>query len=613
MITYQSGGGLEFLRRICQREGSVFLQSMQVSIPCALTSAGMKVCISHGLIPGWQDMNEDMVLLNNAAWSGFSFLVGFLIVFRTSQAYARFWDGCTSTHMMRAEWFDACSAAIAFCKHSDADVNTIFKFKHTLIRLFSLLHAVAVAEIEDSSHDELDEVNAFRYELVDVESLDQDSLNAVRDSETKVELVFMWIQQLIVENIRTGVLSIPPPILSRVFQELANGMVQFHDALKISTIPFPFPYAQTCDLLLLIHWMMTPVIIVHWCSNPLWAFVFSFIQVFILWSLNFIAVEIENPFGTDPNDIDAMAMQLEMNRHLILLVSEAARATPNLVCKIDPKRPNAMFNRSANARKSLHEAWFKKRDSDDVSSVGSIARSSRKSERRGDGSMLRVRRGSVRHSNMTNESSLLTYQSVFSNDEDAGSRFGRLSTGTSRARSVTFADDEDEEEADDDRRGREAAIRHGRLAPNGQQGVQDECDESSVPPVVVGNGHSLSSTAGELEAYGGATSCRDMVLESDGGEVHVKEDLKMEKLTFMPESTEEMRVDLHFGDPNDNLAAPGSHLRLLKGDNDTNNFDFSAVAEACSPPVLTPNLFTPRQRQFLRDRSNDPSATEMMA
>ena len=33
------------------------------------------------------------------------------------------------------------------------------------------------------------------------------------------------------------------------------------------------------------------------------------LQVFILWSLNAIALEIENPFGFDANDIDAQAMQ----------------------------------------------------------------------------------------------------------------------------------------------------------------------------------------------------------------------------------------------------------------------------------------------------------------
>merc|ERR1712113_502603 len=139
-----------------------------------------------------------------------------------------------------------------------------------------------------------------------------------------------WIQLLIVEHIGTGVLSIPPPILSRSFQEIANGMVAFHDAMKISYVPFPFPYAQTCDCLLVFHGIIVPFVTSQWVSNPYWAGLFVFIQVFILWSLNFIAVEIENPFGTDANDLDGCRMQQEMNHQLLILLDPSTVRTPKL-------------------------------------------------------------------------------------------------------------------------------------------------------------------------------------------------------------------------------------------------------------------------------------------
>merc|ERR1719291_536486 len=116
-------------------------------------------------------------------------------------------------------------------------------------------------------------------ELIDADALSPQALKAVRDSNAKVELIFQWIQQLIVENISTGVLSIPPPILSRSFQEIANGMVAFHDAMKISYVPFPFPYAQTCDCLLVFHWLVVPFVTSQWVSNWFWAGLFVFIQV----------------------------------------------------------------------------------------------------------------------------------------------------------------------------------------------------------------------------------------------------------------------------------------------------------------------------------------------
>merc|ERR1712032_273008 len=190
------------------------------------------------------------------------------------------------------------------------------------IRLFSLLHAAALGDIEDcyaeSKH--YSQVLAFRMELIDPEGISPESLRMIRDCDSKVELIFQWIQQLIVENIRTGVLSIPAPILSRSFQEIATGMVHFHEAMKISNVPFPFPYAQTCDALLMLHWIIVPFVVAQWVHKWWWAVAFSFLQVFTLWTLNLIAVELENPFGTDPNDIDSVQMQQVMNNHLRLLM-----------------------------------------------------------------------------------------------------------------------------------------------------------------------------------------------------------------------------------------------------------------------------------------------------
>eukprot|EP00929_Paragymnodinium_shiwhaense_P112018 TRINITY_DN8026_c0_g1_i1.p1 TRINITY_DN8026_c0_g1~~TRINITY_DN8026_c0_g1_i1.p1 ORF type:complete len:651 (+),score=93.66 TRINITY_DN8026_c0_g1_i1:245-1954(+) len=308
---------------------------------------------------------ESSIMRESAVWSGFTALVGFAVVFRSKIAYERFWAGATSTHQMRAEWFDACSAVIAFTKHSKEPEEKLRRFKHLLVRLFSMLHALALGEIEDSTSDDFLDIEAFKLDLIDVGGIDDESLRTMMHCTSKVELCFQWIQQLIVENIATGVLSIPPPILSRVFQELANGMVQFHEGVKISTIPFPFPYAQTCDLLLMLHWLVTPVVITYWVEASVWACLFSFTSVFILWSLHTISVEIQNPFGQDANDLDEEGMQIEMNQHLLLLLKESTCKTPSL-------SPLAVVEDADNVsrelafRGSFCDAWKRFQQEDDV-------------------------------------------------------------------------------------------------------------------------------------------------------------------------------------------------------------------------------------------------------
>jgi len=354
MIIYRSRG-IAILTNLCQMRGSVFPSAFFIAVPAAAISGLLKWSMDAG---HWENLessgfSNDSILTESAVWSGFTFLVGFLVVFRTSISYSRFWDGCNSTHRLRAEWFDACSAACAFCRHSKADTATISKFRHTLIRLFSILHALALAEIEDSSTKDLSDIAALSANVIDVRGIDEDSLLTLRDCSAKVELVFQWIQELIVENIDTGVLSIPPPILSRVFQELANGMVAFHDAVKVSSVPFPFPYAQACDTLLVLHWVMTPVITCQWVTSIAWAAFFTFTQVFILWALNLTAGEIENPFGLDPNDLDGMQMQEEMNEHLLLLLQPSTIRTPKLADESVWEEPGWEMRRG-----SLMGAWL---------------------------------------------------------------------------------------------------------------------------------------------------------------------------------------------------------------------------------------------------------------
>merc|ERR1719408_258172 len=162
MISYETGG-LHFFTNLLMLDGSVFPQALFISCPsAAITSVFVALLWSEKTPRGTHFQDEDSVMNNNAIWGGFSFLVGFLVVFRTSQAYARFWEGCTEMHKMGAEWFDACSSLMAFCKHSEKPLSDVLSFQNMLIRLFSMLHATALAEIQESGDDaDINEVEAF--------------------------------------------------------------------------------------------------------------------------------------------------------------------------------------------------------------------------------------------------------------------------------------------------------------------------------------------------------------------------------------------------------------------------------------------------------------------
>eukprot|EP00747_Dinoflagellata_sp_TGD_P165162 gnl/TRDRNA2_/TRDRNA2_186076_c0_seq1.p1 gnl/TRDRNA2_/TRDRNA2_186076_c0~~gnl/TRDRNA2_/TRDRNA2_186076_c0_seq1.p1 ORF type:complete len:668 (+),score=116.20 gnl/TRDRNA2_/TRDRNA2_186076_c0_seq1:123-2126(+) len=309
-----------------QYRGSIFPLASLIAFPSGIFALLLKTLQIEGLV----DAELGGQILGKAAvYSGFTFLIGFFVVFRTTQAYYRFWDGVTTTKTIQGQLFDTHSCFIAYCKAATCGEQDVLEFLHLMMRLISLLHAVMLDRVTDDSQ-VADDLTVFDYKLIDILGVDMHTLLAVHKAKDKVEIVFQWIQLLMSKHTTTGVLAIAGPILSRAFQQLANAKVSFEDTVKLDDIPFPFPFAQTTSVLLLFHWLLCPFVMCQWVEWRSWCAVFTFLQVFTLWVLNLIAEEMEQPFGTDFNDLNTEFMQEEMNEHLQSIMMKQAWITPHL-------------------------------------------------------------------------------------------------------------------------------------------------------------------------------------------------------------------------------------------------------------------------------------------
>jgi len=337
MIDYKPGKWQ--LGFVFQLRGSVIPRACAYAVPSGLLAVLLKLLV-HSDSEEDSDKFSLVALSNNAAYAGFSFVVGFLLVFRTSQAYSRFWDGATKVQQMQSKWCDACGSLIAFSRKSKRNYEDVLQFQNVLVRLFSLMHSLALQQIH-SLHDET-------FQVIDLHGLDEGSLKAIKQCPTssRVELVSAWIHQLIVDNIDTGIMPAPPPIQSRVFQELSNGTMNMNNAQKIAATPFPFPYAQMTSVFLLIHWVLTPVLMCSWTGHWVWSFVWTFTPVLSFWCINLIAAEIEQPFGNDSNDLPTHGLQETMNETLILLMNPLSGQVPTLSDKAiqDPLKLNEIYS-----------------------------------------------------------------------------------------------------------------------------------------------------------------------------------------------------------------------------------------------------------------------------
>lgn len=309
-------------RTLVKIRGSVFPKAFLIAIPSSLLAFAIRWLEAQG----WLDLNNMAVLSQGSVYSGFTFVLGVSVVFRTSQAYSRYWASATSVHEMGSEWIDACASLIAFVQNSRKPRNEVHRFSHTMVRLFSLMHAMALEEIA-SLKDE-------NFPLIDIEGFNQEDLSLLSGEEAqgnKVQVIMSWIKVYIAAAFDCGLLNVPAPILTRVFQELGAGQVRYHDAQQVAIWPFPFPYTQMNMILIYMFMVVTPIVIGMWDVEPWVCSIFTLISCVCLLGLDLIASELENPFGDDPNDLPCMEMQIEINHALTLMLNPRTWQIPKLL------------------------------------------------------------------------------------------------------------------------------------------------------------------------------------------------------------------------------------------------------------------------------------------
>eukprot|EP00746_Dinoflagellata_sp_MGD_P014694 gnl/MRDRNA2_/MRDRNA2_132349_c0_seq1.p1 gnl/MRDRNA2_/MRDRNA2_132349_c0~~gnl/MRDRNA2_/MRDRNA2_132349_c0_seq1.p1 ORF type:complete len:529 (-),score=62.40 gnl/MRDRNA2_/MRDRNA2_132349_c0_seq1:209-1795(-) len=258
------------------------------------------------------------------SYTSLSWMLGFVLVIRTNQAYNRFWEGAMNLHQMTGEWYDACAQITAFVETSKSSRERIDAFQLTMVRLFSLLHGVALHQIAENKDENI--------EFIDPHGLDAEHLEYLHwhTKKTHPDIVVQWIARTISEAVNSGLVDTPPPIVSRVFNECNSGLIALGQMRKTAELVFPVPYSKMVWVLLCTHLFITPFYAVSFTNARFWAGIYSFIAVFSLWSIQYIAIELEQPFGDGADDLDLAYSQNEMNESLIHLLDRRTQWAPDL-------------------------------------------------------------------------------------------------------------------------------------------------------------------------------------------------------------------------------------------------------------------------------------------
>lgn len=143
-------------------------------------------------------------------------------------------------------------------------------------------------------------------------------------------MVMSWIKIYVLRANDSGLLSLPAPILTRVFQELSMGLVEFFTAQQVVIWPFPYPFTQMNYVMLHLYMLITPLVICSGDAEPWLCATFSGGSVMFMLALDYIASELENPFGEDANDLPVHEMQTDVNAVLIQCLNPMQWQPPEL-------------------------------------------------------------------------------------------------------------------------------------------------------------------------------------------------------------------------------------------------------------------------------------------
>jgi ion channel-forming bestrophin family protein len=225
-----------------------------------------------------------------------SVVLGLLLVFRTNTAYERFWEG-------RKNW----GAIVNASRNLGRQIWILVEEKTTRdrqekIAILRLIAAFAVASREYLRGYNLTTKTIGH--LIDPSQLDQ-----LQSSIHPPLIIATWLDQFIQRQSQLD------PVQRIAMAQFVNQLVDNLGACeRILRTPMPLAYSIHLKQLLLLYCLLLPFAIVR-DLGPLTSPVVALVS-FTLLGIEAIGLEIENPFGHDPNDLPLDAICAGIEQHL---------------------------------------------------------------------------------------------------------------------------------------------------------------------------------------------------------------------------------------------------------------------------------------------------------
>jgi putative membrane protein len=299
---------LNWFQTALQLRGSVVKIVLPRVVVVGIFGFLISVLYNFGLPVSWRILGS---VITNVV---FNFVLGLLLVFRTNTAYERFWEG-------RKAWGTLVVNVRNLSRQiqvgiTDAELSD----RQSKSAVLRLLVAFAVATKLHLRHEQPNE------ELKALLTPEQgQQILEVKNPPLKVAF---WIGSYLKKECDRGHLNIS--ILVPMNTLLDNMVEALTACERILKTPIPLAYAIYLQRLLLIYCIFLPFQMVEdlgWYTGMIAAVI-----SFILFGIEEIGREIENPFGYDANDLplDEICTNMLYNVEELMLAAESDRPLVNL-------------------------------------------------------------------------------------------------------------------------------------------------------------------------------------------------------------------------------------------------------------------------------------------
>lgn len=298
MIDYQPKS---FFRVVTQLHGSV--------VPLLLPRIALCVALGGAAAYGYHAQG---LKLPPIAHTLLGVALGLLLVFRTNASYDRFWEGRRLFGSIINRARDVIRQAAILIEGDGEDAAASRRAIQRYVNMFYGL----VRQYLRGERD-LDEVGV---------ELTAEERAALEPAAVRPNLAVLWLTEEIAKNAREGRLT------EQRLQLMDANVTAFVDywggAERIMKTPVPFAYAQHIKSFLTLFCFTAPWAMVE--SMGWYTPIAAGVLAYGMFGIDEIGVEIEDPFGDDPNDlpIDAMGKRIETDTDLMLLAREKGEGAP---------------------------------------------------------------------------------------------------------------------------------------------------------------------------------------------------------------------------------------------------------------------------------------------